>query len=135
MSEAAVVARTLTRASALQKDREQLRQQVRDLSQELRDLKGKQKSMALNMQAAASEGGGSGSAARIRLQRQQPASPAVGRGGAISPVSSDVALEERCRLQAVEERHLRSEVEMLSRKVGRVAACNSTVKAELSRGR
>lgn len=115
VSEAAVVARTLTRASALQKDREQLRAQVRDLSQELRDLKGKQKQMAQHMQAAA---GGSGtpqplSAARGRRLR----TPARGELDA-SAARGEAALAEQCRLAAVEERHLRSEVETLNRKVG-----------------
>ena len=114
MSEAAVVARTLTRASALQKDREQLRAQVRDLSQELRDLKGKQKQMAQHMQAAA---GGSStpllpSAARGRRHR----TPARGEADATA-AGGDAALAEQCRLAAVEERHLRSEVETLNRKV------------------
>ncbi len=114
VSEAAVVARTLTRASALQKDREQLRAQVRDLSQELRDLKGKQKQMAQHMQAAAS---GSGtpqplSAARGRRHR----TPARGEPDAAA-AGGEAALAEQCRLAVVEERHLRSEVETLNRKV------------------
>ncbi len=110
VSEAAVVARTLTRASALQKDREQLRQQVRDLSQELRELKGKQRGMAQSMRDAAAGAARAQRTVGAQQQQQQPARAAVARG--------DAALEERCRLQAVEERHLRSEVETLNRKVG-----------------
>lgn len=116
VSEAAVVARTLTRASALQKDREQLRQQVRHLSQELRELKGKQRGMAQSMRDAAAEGGGAAggaSSARTQHTRAQQQHTRVAAGG------GDAALEERCRLQAVEERHLRSEVDTLNRKVGR----------------
>lgn len=129
VSEAAVVARTLTRASALQKDREHLRQQVSDLSFELRDLKGKQKQVAQHMQAAHEEGAGSapggaagtarGQPLRRPLQQQgQARQRAAGAGG---EAGGDVALAEQCRLALVEERHLRSEVEMLNRKVRHAA--------------
>lgn len=118
VSEAAVVARTLTRASALQKDREQLRQQVRDLSQELRELKGKQRAMAQSMREAAAEGGGAVGGAGVGAPRAQRAMHVPQRPARAASVGGDAALEERCRLQAVEERHLRSEVETLNRKVG-----------------
>ena len=122
VSEAAVVARTLTRASVLQKDREHLREQVRDLSQELHDLKGRQKQMAQHLQAAHADGGIAGGGSRAGGRPQQPTrqrpqqAPAAQRAAAAAD-GGDAGLEERCRLQAVEERHLRSEVEMLNRKV------------------
>ena len=116
VSEAAVVARTLTRASALQKDREQLRAQVRDLSTELRDLKGKQKSMAAHMQAAAAEGD-SGALVSSRLPLG-PRDAAAERASSPAPAGGQARLAEQCRLAVVEERHLRSENDMLGRKVG-----------------
>lgn len=123
VAEAAVVARTLTRASVLQKDREVLREQVRDLSQELRELKGRQASLSQNMQAAAdSSDGGSGTPAAasapqlLPQQRRRLRTPP--RGQAASSDDGDAALVEQCRLHAVEERHMRSELDMLNRKVG-----------------
>ena len=130
VSEAAVVARTLTRASALQKDREELRGQVRDLSQELRDLKGKQKHMARHMQAAHTEGGLAGSPLPAQpprqRQQQQPARAVAPADASEAGSEGDAALAEQCQLHAAEERHLRSEVELLNRKVnGGIACCAS----------
>lgn len=127
VSEAAVVARTLTRASALQKDREALRRQVQDLSVELRELKGRQGALSQHMQAAAGDGGDGGDAAAPAEQQAQQGSPprrrqrTPVRGGAATGAQAaaegGASLAERCRLAVVEERHLRSELDMLNRKV------------------
>lgn len=139
VSEAAVVARTLTRASALQKDREALRQQVHDLSHELRELKGRQGALSQHMQAAAGADAdaddAAAAAAALPAQQQQLVQRGTPAGrrqrtpvrggvatGAEAAAEGGASLAERCRLAAVEERHLRSELETLNRKV-RLGPC------------
>lgn len=92
VSEAAAVARTLHAASALKQDREALTHQVESLSQELRELK--ERGVLLPMDALAA------------------ATPAAAAG----PGEGRQLLESR-RLHAAEEKHLRSEVDTLNRKV------------------